>query len=392
MELAHYGALLIERHRDYVGGDYTKHLFYTGNMLHDATTRLVALLEYFSNKSKVQILPLTMYVLRPRFMGLLLTGCRVGFMSMPLILSAINFNLSSTDKEQRSRRLPLECLWQLMSQSRRVYDVTDFISSQTDDILHLAYLTSQQVFLDKGPVTPATASDIRTQTPGSCASNDMQVGKGRVKTWHDAFLRHTRAYLLLATTVDYSMSVGRLPSNNALPELVCVIPSVGKVQMPWISQPRASRIEARPRQIAVSREEESEELASPNTVATSSAIMSSTETGTTPALHTDRGFVTQLDPADNGSGSSVYDYDQSSVSQVNLDYLDLNILLDDSPILDQGNMMGWNQSSQLSSTVAMERPLETSDLSPLTDMSASYDTNLHGLVEDGLVTTEFLCS
>ncbi len=64
MELAHYGALLIERHREYVGGDYTTHLLSTGNMLHDATTRLVSLLEYFSNKSKVQILPLTMYVLR----------------------------------------------------------------------------------------------------------------------------------------------------------------------------------------------------------------------------------------------------------------------------------------------------------------------------------------
>lgn len=60
MELAHYEALLIERHRDYVGGDYTKHLLYTGNMLHDAIARLVPLLEYFSNKGKVQILPLTM--------------------------------------------------------------------------------------------------------------------------------------------------------------------------------------------------------------------------------------------------------------------------------------------------------------------------------------------
>lgn len=393
MELAHYEALLIERHRDYVGGDYTKHLLYTGNMLHDATTRLVALLEYFSNKGKVQILPLTMYVVPFTCRVVTDYDCRVGYMSMPLILSAINFKLSSTDKEQRSRRLPLECLWELMSHSRRVYDVTDFISTQTDDILRLAYLTSQQVFLDEGPDTSASASDFRTQTPGSCASNDVQLGKGRVKNWHDAFLRHTRAYLLIATTVDYFMSVGRLPSNNALPELVCIIPPLGKVRLPWLSQARASRIKARPRQIPAAREEESEDSSSPETVATPSALISRTGTGSNPAIYTAHESIMDLDLGDDGgSDSSSHDYDQSSLSQVNLDYLDLNVPVDRSPLVEQASMVGWDQSPQTSPTVPMERPLATSDLWNMTDMNASYDTYLHGLVEDCLGSTTFMCS
>jgi len=304
--------------------------------------------------------------------------CRVGFMSMPLILSAINFNLSSTDKEQRSRRLPLECLWQLMSQSRRVYDVTDFISTQTDDILHLAYLTSQEVFLDNSPGTPASASDLRIQAPASCASNGMQLRKGRAKNWHDAFLRHTRAYLLLATTVDYSMSVGRLPSNNALPELVCIIPPLGKIRLPWLPAPR---IKARPRHTPASKEEGIEELPSPDTVAVSSTIIPSAGTGSNPTTS-----ITHLGPGDgqDGSARSSYEYDQSSHSQVNLDYLDLNDPVNLSLIVDKG--------SQLSLTAAMEHPSSTSHLWHTTDMNASCDTYLHGLEEGSPGTTALLCS
>lgn len=313
-------------------------------------------------------------------------------MSMPLILSAINFKLSPTDKEQRSRRISLECLWQLMSQSRRVYDVTDFISSQTDDILHLAYLTSQQVFLD-GTETHAGARDFLNQHPGSCVSNDMQLAKGRVKNWHDAFLRHTRAYLLIATTVDYFMSVGRLPSNNALPELVCIIPPLGKVRLPWLSRPRASRTQARPRLIPASREEDGEESSSPDTVATSSATITDTEVATNSAMHTPRGSITHLDPGDeDGSDSSSHDYEQSSLLQFNLDFLDLDVPANEFPIGEQGNIVEWDHSPQVSSTVAMERPLAISDLWHMTDMNCSYDTYLHHMVEDCLGTTAFMCS
>jgi hypothetical protein len=79
MELAHYTALLIEQHRDYLGDSYMKHLLYAGNMLQDATRNLVAVLDYFSEKGKVQILPLSMYVFDPGLLHCLL-GILSGFL------------------------------------------------------------------------------------------------------------------------------------------------------------------------------------------------------------------------------------------------------------------------------------------------------------------------
>ena len=59
MDLAHYEALMIVKYRDFAGVDYVEQLSHTGNMLYDASTRLMTILEYFSQKGKVQDLPLT---------------------------------------------------------------------------------------------------------------------------------------------------------------------------------------------------------------------------------------------------------------------------------------------------------------------------------------------
>lgn len=43
--------------------DYTKQISHTANALLDATDKVIELLNYFSQKGKVQDLPLSMYVL-----------------------------------------------------------------------------------------------------------------------------------------------------------------------------------------------------------------------------------------------------------------------------------------------------------------------------------------
>lgn len=63
MDLAHYEALLIVSHRDFIEPVYTKQLSHTGNMLYDASTKLITILQYFSRKDKTQGLPLAVYVL-----------------------------------------------------------------------------------------------------------------------------------------------------------------------------------------------------------------------------------------------------------------------------------------------------------------------------------------
>ncbi|KAJ6007890.1 hypothetical protein N7540_011866 [Penicillium herquei] len=61
IDISHYEALLVEKHRDYVGVNYMRQLSYTGNTLLDATTGLITALEYFSEEARVQDLPLAVY-------------------------------------------------------------------------------------------------------------------------------------------------------------------------------------------------------------------------------------------------------------------------------------------------------------------------------------------
>lgn len=60
IDLAHYEALLVEKHSEVLEDDYLRHLTYIGNTLCDAATRLVSTLEYLSQEGKAQDLPLSM--------------------------------------------------------------------------------------------------------------------------------------------------------------------------------------------------------------------------------------------------------------------------------------------------------------------------------------------
>lgn len=154
---------------------------------------------------------------------------------MPLVLSAINFKLSSSEPEMLARRQPLQRLSEVMSHSRRVYNVGDFISSQTDFILYLAYLTSREVFSHRNPESSSgTQHSHNSMFAGTSKSrSENQMAKGPAKHWRDAFLRYPRAYLLISTTVDYFMSVGRLPQDSSLPDLVRSLPPMGRIRLPW---------------------------------------------------------------------------------------------------------------------------------------------------------------
>jgi hypothetical protein len=143
------------------------------------------------------------------------------------------------------RRRRLDSLGEIVRHSGRVYDVTDFVTAGTNHILRLAYMTSQHLFLrfDQDGHTPQITGGKRGGSPPS-ASGSNPTGTGmevmdsatasRANTWHEAFLRYPRAYLLISTSVDYSLAVGRLPYDAALPELVRCIPPIGfGIRLPW---------------------------------------------------------------------------------------------------------------------------------------------------------------
>ncbi|PKY00035.1 hypothetical protein P168DRAFT_337206 [Aspergillus campestris IBT 28561] len=248
IDLAHYETLLIENHLLLAGTNYIHHLWQIGATLYDAMNQLTAVMEYFSREGRAQNLPLSV----------------LAYVAMPLVLTAIDLKLSPTSSELDTRRRRLDALGAIIRHSGRVYDVTDMVSAGTNHILQLAYMTSQHLFLrwDDEPPTPRVRSGQSNRGATHLVEKDALPtpppfpSARRAASWHEAFLRHPRAYLLISTSVDYSLSVGRLPYDSALPELVRCIPPIGiGIRLPWTmpspSTPISPRRAKQKRQLAL---------------------------------------------------------------------------------------------------------------------------------------------
>jgi hypothetical protein len=59
----------------------------------------------------------------------------------------------------------------------------------------------------------------------------------QVINWLDVFLCYPRAYLLILTLVDYSLSIGRLPHDINVPEFLWnVLLDTPKIKLPWMTK------------------------------------------------------------------------------------------------------------------------------------------------------------
>lgn len=135
-----------------------------------------------------------------------------------------------------ARKKRLDSLSIIIRHSHTLYDVTDYVAIGINHILKLAYLTTKNIFLQwrrpceiESIETPQSGRSLRTHS-----SQQSSKLPGRATSWVHAFMCCPRAYLLISTSVDYSLAVGRLPYDNALPELVRHIPAMGAVfTLPW---------------------------------------------------------------------------------------------------------------------------------------------------------------
>lgn len=153
---------------------------------------------------------------------------------MPLILAALDLKLSSSYGEMTVRKKRLDALSLIVRHSYSLYDVTEYVAVGTNHILQLAYLVTRNIFLHC-----PNLDEIEPSSPGHSGSLRRQIQQnpkpfGRATSWVHAFVHCPQAYLLISTSVDYSLAVGRLPPANALPELVRNIPALGAVfTLPW---------------------------------------------------------------------------------------------------------------------------------------------------------------
>jgi hypothetical protein len=157
---------------------------------------------------------------------------RLAYAAMPLVLAAIDLKLSPSNRETQKRQKRLDSISRIIRHSETLYDVTDFVAVGTNQILQLAYSVTRNVFLSR-------ASHLRISPESDHQSLKVQnhhalASRVRAKSWLDAFLSCPRAYLLISTSVDYSLAVGRLPCGDSLPISVRHLsPSSGIARLPW---------------------------------------------------------------------------------------------------------------------------------------------------------------
>lgn len=260
---------------------------------------------------------------------------RLAYVSMPLVLAAIDLKLSPSRSEMKRRQKRLDSLSLIIRHSETLYDITDMVAMATNHILQLAYATTKNLFFDGNEFQGSFENDpnelisFESSVQYEFSSPDGSPRLQRPSCWQEAFVRCPRAYLLISTTVDYNLSVGQLPSANSLPDIVRELPSVGRIaRLPWtsdiylsqpvaVSQPQgyASPIE----ETGGSKSPSSEPGSKRGSIYTrsqqtdhASAVTSSYSSATMPLTREKEGQI-----SDDKMGQ-----DPDHASSINLDYMD----------------------------------------------------------------------
>lgn len=215
---------------------------------------LTDVMEYFSASGNVEHLPLSVLVckagqsikeqcevtVRIAWLFTQLTYLyfsRLAYAAMPLVLAAIDLKLSPSYRETQKRQKRLDSISRIIRHSESLYDVTDFVALGANQILQLAYSVTRNIFQ-----VLSCDSKLRIRPESDHQDLNLRVQKhrsglrprARAKSWSDAFLSCPRAYLLISTSVDYSLAVGRLPCHDSLPLSVRQLPSSsGIAWLPW---------------------------------------------------------------------------------------------------------------------------------------------------------------
>ncbi|KAJ1708655.1 hypothetical protein NYO67_9217 [Aspergillus flavus] len=234
VHLAHYEALLLEANLMFVGHSYTVQLRETGSCLHKAVNELHDVLKYFSDTKDIEAIPL----------------CILAFVGWPIVVAAIDVGLARNDAEALQRQRELNALGTIYNILIDLYDVTKFVAVGTREILHLVTKMSERM---------GTRGRRPAQTPGAqdpyqrgaaFANATLKAFEDKHATgWFDLFLHYPRIYLLISTSTDYSLSSGRLPHENALPEVLQSVASgfLG-FQLPWVTKVSLGETERKPQE------------------------------------------------------------------------------------------------------------------------------------------------
>ncbi|KAL4928917.1 Zn(II)2Cys6 transcription factor [Aspergillus undulatus] len=198
--LSHYEGLIVESHSDFAGKNYTMQLSECASLLRDAVANLTDTMEYFSDYRNVENIPLS----------------TLAFVATPLVNAAFDVKLAQSYEEMVVRRRHVDLL--------------------ADIYRRLALLYNELLLREHRSHAQTVASSQSTRNASSLGSNLGPNTKSRLNDWVDVFVCFPRSYLLISTSVDYSLSIGRLPHDNDIPEFLrSTAAGAPNARLPWMT-------------------------------------------------------------------------------------------------------------------------------------------------------------
>lgn len=133
-----------------------------------------------------------------------------------------------------ARRRHVDLLADIYRRLALIYNVTNYVAVGTNQILKLVYSLSQELLLRADQPDASTVQSAKGAPMGTNVKMNLT---SRITNWMEVFVYYPRAYLLISTSVDYSLSVGRLPHDNDIPEFLRnILPGTPKITLPWMAK------------------------------------------------------------------------------------------------------------------------------------------------------------
>ncbi|KAL2848978.1 hypothetical protein BJX68DRAFT_267326 [Aspergillus pseudodeflectus] len=208
--LAHYEALIMKSHSDFGRQSYIDQLCECRAYLKDAVDGMTETMEYFSDCHNVKNIPL----------------CTLAFVATPFVNAILDVKLARSYEQMVLRKQRVDLLANIYRRLALLYSITNHVAIGTNQILSLAYSLLEEVLLHEDQTHVAGSPD---EPAAQCIANCLD-------NWSDVWLFYPRAYLLISISVDYSLSVGRLPHDSDIPEFLINTPDSPKVRLPWMTK------------------------------------------------------------------------------------------------------------------------------------------------------------
>jgi hypothetical protein len=167
--LSHYESLIVESHADFAGKSYTNQLAECGAFLKDAVASLTDTMEYFSNCPNIPL-------------------CTLAFVATPLVNSAFDLKLARSYEEMVVRRRHMDLLADIYHRLALLYNVTNYITFGTNQILSLVCNLSQELLLRAGQSHVSAAGPSQFTKSASVGNNLKMSLANRVTNWLDVCL------------------------------------------------------------------------------------------------------------------------------------------------------------------------------------------------------------